>query len=53
MGPGKPRRHAISVGYVSGNSFGMAMYFEQPDGTWQGVWTYGGSRQVASEMWSR
>lgn len=29
------------------------MYFEQPDGSWQGVWTYGGSEKVASEIWTR
>jgi len=44
---------AISVGYISGNSFGTAMYFEQPDGSWQGVWTYGGSKKASPETWTR
>lgn len=44
---------AISVGYKSGDGFGMAMYFEQDDGTWDGIWTYGGSDRVARETWTR
>lgn len=51
MGAASKDDTAISVGYISGNSFGMAMYFQQPDGHWQGVWTYGGSKKVASEDW--
>jgi hypothetical protein len=51
MGPAGPDDTAISVGYISGNSFGMAMYFQQPDGTWQGVWTYAGSDKASSENW--
>lgn len=51
MGPASPDDTAISVGYVSGKSFGMAMYFEQPDGTWQGIWTYGGSDKASLENW--
>lgn len=51
MGPASEDDTAISVGYISGNSFGMAMYFEQPDGTWQGVWTYAGSNRAAPEDW--
>lgn len=51
MGPASPDDTAISVGYISGNSFGMAMYFLQPDGTWQGVWTYAGSKKASSENW--
>jgi hypothetical protein len=51
MGPASPDDTAISVGYISGNSFGMAMYFLQPDGTWQGVWTYAGSKKASPENW--
>ena len=51
VGPAEPDDIAISVGYVSGKTFGMAMYFLQDDGTWEGVWTYGGSRDVAKETW--
>ncbi|MGO7863040.1 hypothetical protein ACC676_15735 [Rhizobium ruizarguesonis] len=53
MGPASDEDTAISVGYVSKENFGIAMYFEQPDGSWQGVWTYGGSEKVASEIWTR
>jgi hypothetical protein len=51
MGPASKDDTAISVGYVNGDSFGMAMYFQQPDGTWQGVWTYAGSHKTAAENW--
>ena len=51
MGPASPDDTAISVGYISGDTFGMAMYFQQPDGTWQGVWTYAGSDKASSENW--
>ena len=51
MGPASPEDTAISVGYISGKSFGMAMYFQQPDGHWQGVWTYGGSDKASTENW--
>lgn len=43
----------LSVGYISGNSFGMAMYFEKKDDRWEGVWTYAGSNRVAKEIWVR
>ena len=53
MGVASDDDTAISVGYKSENNYGIAMYFEQPDGNWQGVWTYGGSEKVASENWTR
>ena len=49
VGPASPDDTAISVGYISQKSFGMAMYFLQPDGTWQGIWTYGGSDKASAE----
>jgi hypothetical protein len=52
MGPASPDDTAISVGYISGKTFGMAMYFQQPDGTWQGVWTYAGTTKAAPENWT-
>jgi len=51
VGPADENDIAISVGYVSGKTFGMAMYFLQEDGSWEGVWTYGGSDKVAKETW--
>lgn len=53
MGPASEDDTAISVGYVAEDSFGIAMFFEQPDGEWQGVWTYGGSETVIGENWTR
>ncbi len=51
VGPAHSEDTSISIGYVSGNSFGQAFYFEQKDGSWQGVWTYGGSKKIATETW--
>ncbi len=51
VGPAHPDDTSISIGYVSGNSFGQAFYFLQKDGSWQGVWTYGGSDRIATENW--
>lgn len=53
IGAATPDDTAISVGYVSNNSFGMAMFFEQEDGHWEGAWTYGGSQIAAPENWYR
>lgn len=51
MGVAGPDDIALSVGYVTKDSFGVAMYFEQPDGHWEGVWTYGGSTKATTEKW--
>ncbi len=54
MGAASDDDQALAVGYVSeDNSFGIAMFFEQPDGSWAGVWTYGGNETVAQETWTR
>ncbi|GLR22989.1 MULTISPECIES: hypothetical protein [Alphaproteobacteria] len=53
MGPASDDDTAISVGYVAEDNFGIAMYFEQSDGSWQGVWSYGGSEKVTGEIWTR
>ncbi len=53
MGPADPSDDTLAVGYVSGKSFGLAFYVEQKDGTWDGVWTYGGSDKVGTESWRR
>lgn len=52
-GPAHKDDTSIAIGYVSGNSFGMAQYFLQADGSWKGAWTYGGSGKVAIEEWRR
>lgn len=41
----------LSVAYSSGNSYGLAVYVQQSDGAWEGVWTYGGGTKVATELW--
>ena len=41
----------ISVGYVSKDSYGIAVYYEQSNGSWEGVWSYGGSKGVTNETW--
>ena len=51
IGGATPDDAALSVGYISGQSFGMAFYIEQDDGSWEGVWTYSGSNVVARETW--
>lgn len=51
VGPAHPDDIGLSVGYVSGDSFGIAFYVKEPDGSWTGVWTYRGSRQIAPERW--
>ena len=53
MGPATENDRGLSIGYVSEENFGIAMFFEQEDGSWQGVWTYGGGETVASETWTR
>jgi hypothetical protein len=42
----------ISVGYINKDSFGISTYYRRPDGTWSGVWTYGGSQHIVSEIWT-
>jgi len=52
MGPADPGDDTLAVGYVSGRSFGLAFYVEQDDGTWKGIWTYGGSDKIGNEVWT-
>ena len=41
----------ISVGYKSGNTFGVALYVREGK-LWQGVWAYGGGTSVGQETWT-
>ncbi len=43
---------AIAVSYISGESFGLALFAEQPNGQWHGIWAYGGSDTIGSETWT-
>lgn len=53
MGPASSNDSSIAISYISGGSFGLAYYVEQEDGTWRGIWTYGGSDKIGTEVWSR
>lgn len=52
MGPASDQDTAISISYVSDGSFGLAYYVEQSNGQWKGIWTYGGSTQIGTEIWT-
>jgi len=53
MGPADEADDVLAVGYVSGErNFGLAFYVEQDDGTWSGVWTFGGSSAIGTENWT-
>jgi hypothetical protein len=51
-GPATDKDVGISVGYLNKDSFGIATYYLQADGSWSGVWTYGGADKVAVETWT-
>ena len=51
-GTGIGSRDFLAVSYRSGSQTGIALYGRQSDGTWQGVWTYAGSRQIAEDRWN-
>jgi len=42
----------LAVSYRSGSETGLALYGRKPDGTWQGIWTYAGGRQIGTDRWS-
>lgn len=42
---------AISISYMSGDTYGNATYSEFSDGTWRGVWAFKGYKQVSTEEW--
>jgi hypothetical protein len=53
MGPAAANDDVLAVGYVSGDrNFGLAFYVEQDDGTWSGIWTFGGSTAIGTEIWT-
>jgi hypothetical protein len=51
-GPATDRDVGVSVGYINKDVYGVATYYHQADGTWSGVWTYGGARNVTVETWT-
>lgn len=52
MGPASGQDDTIAISYISGGSFGLAFYVEQDNGQWNGIWTYGGSSQIGTEVWT-
>lgn len=53
MGPASSSDSSIAISYISDGTFGLAYYVEQDDGTWRGIWTYGGSDKIGTEIWTR
>jgi hypothetical protein len=51
-GPATDKDSGLSVGYVNNDSFGICTYYRQADGSWKGIWTYGGSQKITSEIWT-
>lgn len=53
MGPADDADYVLAVGYMSEQGyFGLAYYVEQADGTWKGIWTFGGSKEIGTETWT-
>jgi hypothetical protein len=41
----------LSVGYKSGDNFGVALFIRDGE-QWNGVWTYGGGKEIGQETWA-
>ena len=52
-GPASDKDTGLAVGYTNKDSYGIATYYLQADGSWKGVWSYGGSQHITSESWTR
>jgi hypothetical protein len=51
VGTGVGDDQFLSVGYKSGGSnYGVALYVAS-GGSWQGVWAYGGAKEIGKEVW--
>ena len=53
FGDAATQDNAIAVSYASGSSFGLALFVEQQNGQWKGIWTYAGSDAIGTEVWTR
>lgn len=51
LGPASADDTGMSVAYGSDGSYGTVVYFEQTDGTWHGIWAYGGWTRISTEEW--
>ena len=52
-GPATDKDIGLAVGYINKDSFGICTYYQKPDGSWAGIWTYGNSQQIVEETWTR
>jgi hypothetical protein len=52
VGTGIGSRDFLAVSYRAGGESGLALYAQQADGSWQGVWTYSDGRTIGTERWS-
>jgi hypothetical protein len=50
-GPASPDDTAISISYRSGDVTGIAVYYLQDDGHWQGAWAYEKAKLSGTEDW--
>jgi len=51
-GTGIGSKDFLAVSYRSGNETGLALYAQQPNGTWEGIWTYAGGRSIGTDRWT-
>ena len=42
----------LAVTYRAGPGIGLAIYNRKPDGIWYGIWTYGGGREIGTDVWT-
>jgi hypothetical protein len=53
LGPADPVDNGLSIAYVAGDSFGVAIMVEDYPGQWSGFWTEVGSTALGREVWTR
>ncbi len=53
LGPAHPSDNGLTIAYVSGGSFGLAIMSEEGNGRWAGYWAAGGGTQLGTEIWTR
>jgi hypothetical protein len=51
-GTGVVTSNFFAVSYRSMKLNGVAVYTVQPDGSWDGVWTFDGGTTIGTERWS-
>jgi hypothetical protein len=51
-GTGIGTENFLAVAYRAGSQTGLALYNRKSDGTWEGIWTYGGGQQIGTDNWT-